>query len=168
MATERPVSRLPDGKVNPEYTAWRKSQILDKPKPGATPNVSQNKPESNTTTEHGEELPEIEHVAPETLPDEMDSDTGLSPNPAPDFQIAAEPEQTTIGDPREPEVAPDLESIKIRVDRPARNKTFVYGSLDGELVPIRIKKGLGSKLVGKEIPVSVTVEAGHTLYIHTP
>lgn len=29
-ATERPKSRLDDGRVNPEYTAWRKANILDK------------------------------------------------------------------------------------------------------------------------------------------
>lgn len=30
-ATERPKSRLDDGRVNPDYTAWRKANILDKP-----------------------------------------------------------------------------------------------------------------------------------------
>lgn len=29
-ATERPKSRLEDGRVNPEYTAWRKANIIDK------------------------------------------------------------------------------------------------------------------------------------------
>jgi len=32
-ATERPKSRLDDGRINPEYTAWRKANILDKGKP---------------------------------------------------------------------------------------------------------------------------------------
>lgn len=102
------------------------------------------------------------------------------------FQSAAEPEQTTNDDPREPEVAPALEAslpeevdsdagsspapafIEITVDRVARNKSFVYGDLNGELVPIRVKKKSGPKLVGKPINVEVTVEAGHTLYTHAP
>jgi len=33
-ATERPKSRLDDGRINPEYTAWRKANILGKGKAG--------------------------------------------------------------------------------------------------------------------------------------
>jgi len=147
--TEKPKSRLPDGRVNPDYTAWRKAKKL------ATGNQELDEEKSDRDTQDAQEV------------------AATAAEVAESFQSAAEPEQTNSDDPREPEVAPALENpladgdtIEITVDRLARNKSFVYGDLNGELVPIRVKKKLGPRLLGKPIPVLVTVEAGHTLYTH--
>lgn len=172
--TERPKSRLDDGRVNPAYTAWRKANIVSKAN-APLHEVSR----SNDLAEVAKFYRRIDagdkHLAAKLVEK--------------DFQSAAEPEQTNNDDPREPEVAPALENplpvevdseagsspapadgetITITVDRIARNKSFVYGALNGELVPIRVKKNTGPKLVGKPIPVLVTHEAGHTIYTHAP
>lgn len=162
--TERPKSRLDDGRVNPAYTAWRKANILKEP----AANDLAEEADARAEQDAQEVAATVAEVAEQ------------------DFQSAAEPEQTNSDDPREPEVAPALENslpvdveseagsspapalIEITVDRVARNKSFVYGALDGELVPIRVKKKTGPKLVGKPITVQVTVEGGHTLYTHAP
>lgn len=210
--TERPKSRLPDGRVNPEYTAWRKKQKRipntdlggvveggpegfsdpDQPQEEAAPvslmDLAKDAPKSEAVFTEArierdpESAAELEQFTQVFLPPVTEDLTE-------DFQSAAEPEQTNSDDLREPEVAPALEAplpvevdsnagsspapadgdlLTITVDRIARNKSFVYGALDGELVPIRVKKKTGPKLVGKPIRVQVTHEAGHTLYTHAP
>lgn len=143
--TERPKSRLPDGRINPEYTAWRKA----------------NKAEA---------APEPESVAENQPPGEVDSDAGSSPAPATfqeeapsivievgiagvdDVDDSEDIPTFTLGDGAAIEESP--ETLSLMVIREARNSKFVLCALDKKKVAVRLlKKGTGPKLIKKHIKV---------------
>ena len=110
--SERPKSRLADGRINPAYTAYRKAQ------------KAQSSGELDSIESH-----------------KLDS-VGSIPTPA------------TISDP-----------LTLRVVKLAPNTKFVLCGLDGKSVPVRIRRGIGPKLLKKSI--RVTRQAAGT-YHHTP
>lgn len=116
---ERPKSRLPDGRINPEYTAWRKANVLNKPKAepsvvlATAPVVSYVGVESEITVEIGDACPEI---------------------------------------------------LALRCVKLARNTTFVYCALGDGIVGVKVKRGIGPKLLKKTIKVR---KEGET-YVHVP
>lgn len=192
--TERPKSRLPDGRVNPDYTAWRKANILtkDNPEPVSLMDLGKSEPKSEATfteffVEHDPEADaEIEQFTHVFLPpveidltkdgEELEAELNKLEEV---FQSAAEPEQTTIDAPREPEVAPALEPISAESDEPeiltliaikeARNDRFVlcsHPTENGKMVPVRLHKKIGARLLKKPIQVRVEGEGEEAKYFH--
>jgi len=95
------------------------------------------------------------------------------------FQSAAEPEQTTNDDPREPEVAPALEALSAESNEPqilslfaikeARNDRYVlcaHPTEKGKMVPVRLHKKIGGRLIKKPIDVRVEGEGEEAKYFH--
>lgn len=99
-ATTRPKSRLPGGRINPAYTAWRKERYLEKQAQEAPPAIA---------------------------------------------EAPGEPEAPA------PVIVPEV--MLLFVLKLARNSNFVLCGLDGVSVPVRVKRGVGQKLIKKEIRV---------------
>lgn len=139
MATpERPKSRLPDGRVNPEYTAWRKKYVLKAKAPQPPPR-------------------EVAVMIGQL------SDLNVSPvEDAPDTSNAVLTMDVgeDVPDPDQPEI------LTLRCIKQAINKRFVYCDLKGVKVPVRCKKGVGHRLVKKTIKVSVDRSGETPVYTH--
>lgn len=127
MATpERPKSRLPDGRINPEYTDWRKEHVL-----------------KSASLERGVATKEM-----------YDQPVCQGTPPGPMFSAAPHNEASI----------PKADILTLRCVKLARNTTFVYCALGDGIVGVKVKRGIGPKLLKKTIKVR---NEGET-YVHVP
>ena len=148
--SERPKSRLADGRVNPAYLAYRKelkaqqTQVAapEPEEPTATKGLGEWLVEKNPTALTFDEALEKAFEAPATNPE---------PEAIPESnwrETYKEPFSITTG-----ETLSATRELRLRVVKLARNSSFVLCALDGVCVPVRVKRGSGPKLVKKDIRV---------------
>lgn len=139
MATpERPKSRLPDGRINPEYTAWRNKYVLKA--------KAQQPPPREVAVMIGQ-LSDLNVSPVEDAPDT--SNAVLTMDVGED-----------VPDPDQPEI------LTLRCIKQAVNQRYVYCDLNGRKVPVKVKKGIGHRLVKKPIKVSVDRSSETPVYTH--
>lgn len=164
MDTERPKSRLPDGKVNPAYTKWRKAQ-----KVAESPVAVMEAP---TAVKRAKEICNALVSAPGALEEYKQKITdpvkGDGPNvhsrPSPP-QVDVVADGVKVAGKFFPKESPD-QILTLKCIKAAKNPKFVFCDLNGVKVPVRCKRGLSKKMPGKRIKVSVDNSGEKPIYTH--
>ena len=145
--TERPKSRLPNGKINPAYTAWRK---IAKVKESCVALVSA----PGAVDEYKRQLNESARAESPSI--------HSRPTP-PEIAVAAD--SVTVAGKAFPKNLP-TQIITLKCIKSAKNPKFVFCDLGGVKVPVRCKRGLSKKMPGKRIKVSVDNSGPSPIYTH--
>jgi len=131
---ERPKSRLPGGKINPAYTAWRKENITEKVKPVAL------------VPDRGSPVETIT-IGEDFNPDE----------PLPIKSVTIREVATTFAP-----IPVDPSILTLKCIKAAKNPKYVFCDLNGVKVAVKCKRGLSKKMPGKRIKVQLEADGTYT------